>query len=206
MFKAILFDADGVLIINAEYFSKTYARANGVALDLMVPFFTGPFLECRNGRMDTEQALAPFLSQWNWDKSAAEFIELWCNTEDNPDTEALELVQMLRTQKVYCCLATDNEQHRTDYIRNAMGFAAQFDAIYSSCEVGIAKESVEFFATVVPAVCRQALCSPEEILFIDDDAKNIAVARAYGLATHHYIGLPDLKEFLAANGHSISLS
>ena len=65
MIKALLFDADGVLV-NGEMFSNHLLRDHGLDSEVTAPFFKGPFTDCVIGKADLKAVIAPYLQQWGW--------------------------------------------------------------------------------------------------------------------------------------------
>jgi HAD superfamily hydrolase (TIGR01509 family) len=63
-----------------------------------------------------------------------------------------------------------------------MGFEGMFDTVYSSAHLGLKKPDVEFFAKVVEDMGVEK----DEVLFWDDDLKNIDGATAYGIHAELY--------------------
>ena len=55
--KAIIFDADGVVINSPEMFSIQYQKAFGISNDVMLPFFEGIFQDCLKGKADLKEEL-----------------------------------------------------------------------------------------------------------------------------------------------------
>jgi len=62
MIKAILFDADGVLI-NGEMFSNVLDRDYGIPSDKTLPFFSGIFREAVSGKADLKEIITPHLKE-----------------------------------------------------------------------------------------------------------------------------------------------
>lgn len=75
-------------------------------------------------------------------------------------------------------------------------FLAEFDRRYISGHMGVAKPDPEIYA-MVEADCGVA---PEALLFADDRADNIAMARSRGWQTHLFDGPEGLAERLMAEG------
>jgi putative hydrolase of the HAD superfamily len=121
MIRVLLFDIDGVLA-NGEQFSKRLARDYGITTEMTAPFFNGPFLECLVGNADLKQELISHLKQWGWRDSVEAFLHYWFTIEHVIDEPLVKLVQQLRQKGIRCCLATNQERHRTAYILHEMGF------------------------------------------------------------------------------------
>ncbi len=58
-------------------------------------------------------------------------------------------VQQLRTKEYFvCCVATNQEKYRAQYMLDKMGFGDSFDKIYVSAYLGVQKPDVTFFEKV----------------------------------------------------------
>ena len=56
-----------------------------------------------------------------------------------------------------------------------------FDRIFLSCEMNLRKPDKEIFRRVL----REAAIRPEDTLFVDDNASNVAAAQELGIRTFH---------------------
>ena len=56
-----------------------------------------------------------------------------------------------------------------------------FDRIFLSCEMNLRKPDKEIFRRVL----REAAVRPEDTLFVDDNASNVAAAQELGIRTFH---------------------
>ncbi len=190
MLKAMLFDVDGVLV-NGEPFSQQLAREYGITLEMTAAFFQGPFSGCLVGKADLKQEIAGYLLQWDWQRSVDEFLADWFAYETCIDEALLASIQQLRQQGLPCYLATNQEQYRTAYILNEMGFAGKFDGMFSSAHIGCMKHEPAFFAAVLEALPD---VQAREILFWDDSPANVATARATGIQAELYTNFANYEK------------
>lgn len=182
MISGIIFDADGVLVnINGEQFSKVLARDYNVDSEKVVEFFTGKFQDCLVGKADLKESIASYLESFGWPGTVEEILDYWFTTEHSINEELVGYIQVLRTRGMPVVLATNQEQYRTQYMLDHMGFKDVFDTIYSSAHLGLKKPALEFFDKVVRDMQFQ-----EEVLFWDDDPVNIEGAKEYGLHAEFY--------------------
>jgi putative hydrolase of the HAD superfamily len=72
----------------------------------------------------------------------------------------------------------------------------EFDAVVNSSVVGVPKPAREYFA----AACRAIGLPPDRVLFVDDDDRCVAGARAAGLAAYRWNGPADLPYLRGALG------
>lgn len=102
----------------------------------------------------------------------------------------LELVKKLH-EDAYITGILSDQTHWLDKLDQHYHFYPVFDHIYNSYYLGKGKQDVSLFTDVASDL----KLKPGEILFIDDDAANVARAQRAGMQTIHYL---DRESFTAA--------
>ncbi len=138
MITHLLLDCDGVAN-RTHQFSDLLESEYSITKEQTLPFFQGPFADCLLGRADMMDLLPPYLEEWGWPSTPEEFTKRWFEYENDPNGEVLEEVARLRAGGVSPSLATNNEAHRVQYIREEMGFGQLFDNIFASSAIGYKK-------------------------------------------------------------------
>ncbi|MBI3420768.1 MAG: HAD family hydrolase [Candidatus Sungbacteria bacterium] len=190
MIKVILFDADGVVIKPHKYFSERFAKEFAVDPEKIAHFFKEIFPRCLLGQTDLKQEIAKLLPEWRWNGTAEELLEYWFSGERETDEDVLQYIDDARSQGVKCYLVSDQEQYRAEYILNTMRLAERFDGAFFSYSVGFRKSDKEFFEYVLDRI---GDIRPMEILYVDDDEKNIMVAESVGICARLYTSFRDFK-------------
>jgi len=185
MIKAILFDADGVVLKKQPYFSLEIARENNIPYEEIEPFYTNELRLCQTGKADIKEELAKYLPRWKWEGTVDEFLQRWFTTDVHPDSEVLAFVNSTRTQGIMCFLASDQEKYRGEYIRTTVGVGEHFEGTFFSYEVGFQKSNPQFFAEVL----KRLALKPEEVQYWDDDQKNVDVAKSLGINARFWTNL-----------------
>jgi putative hydrolase of the HAD superfamily len=186
--KTFVFDADGVLCVG-ERFDAALEKEHLIPRARLAPFFTGPFSECVLGRRDLKEALLPYVAEWGWRGSVEELLAFWFQCEHVVCTEVLACVRALRKKGHVCALGTNQERHRAAYMRREMRLAEEFDHVFVSCELGVAKPDGAFFRRVEERLQSHA----SEICLIDDSQRNVAGAQAAGWRALWYRDVTDLS-------------
>ncbi|MBN2499283.1 MAG: HAD-IA family hydrolase [Anaerolineales bacterium] len=187
--KAICFDADGVVVNPQLQFAKHLDEKYNISPEMTRGFFRGIFNDCLVGKANLPDVLPPFLSDWGWESSVAEFIRTWLQTEHIVDERLMVSIQVLRQKGIVCCLATSQEHNRAEYMKAEMGFQDLFDQLFFSCEIGWQKPAPGFYAHIEKTLA----IKKEKILFWDDSLKNVAAARARGWQAEQYTGFDAFK-------------
>ncbi len=189
MIKAVVFDVDGVIVVNKEVFSLQYSKKSGIPASEFLPFFLGPFQECLVGKADLKEILKTEIHRFGHKGSIDEFLDLWFQSEHNVDEEVIGFVKELKENGIVVAIATNQERYRTKYIVEDMGLGVHFQHIFSSAHVGHMKPSRDFFSHVQKSLKVKS----EEILFWDDSKENVKGARNFGMHAEIYADLKSCK-------------
>jgi putative hydrolase of the HAD superfamily len=191
MIKAILFDADGVVLKARErFFSERLAEKQGVPVAEVLPFFKTDMRLAFTNKADIKKSLEEYLPKWGWTGSVDDFLEHWFSEESPRDEEVIQYVDSLRASGIKCYLATDREPNWSQYLVDRVQLKDHFDGFFFSYDIGYEKHTLEYFQEVI---ARLAL-SPEEIQYWDDDQKNVDVAKEAGIDARLWSGLDQLKQ------------
>jgi putative hydrolase of the HAD superfamily len=116
---------------------------------------------------------------------------IWLRIE--PAEESFALVRALRRNGYGVHLGTNQERNRATYMREVLGYDAQFDISCYSWELGARKPDRAFFVEAA----RRIGAEPAAILFVDDNPGNVAGAREAGLAA---------EQWTVDDGHDVLLA
>lgn len=172
----VLFDADGVL---QELPGGWRGRVRPYLGERTEEFLDLTWREewpCLEGPTDYLPLLARHLELFDVAVPAERFFyEVWCDLR--VDDASVALVGALRARGLGVHLATNQEMHRSAYMRTTLGYDRLFERSFYSYEVGHAKPSARFFESVLERLDAPAT----EVLFIDDTAENVDAARRVGM-------------------------
>lgn len=195
-FKAILFDADGMIII-AKRFSDRLQAEYGISWSTMEPFFKGPFQKCKVGQADLKEELSHVIHDWGWKGSVEELVNFWFQSGTAVDERMREIIQNLRNRGTRCYLTSNQEKYRANFLRHTLNLSQLFDELFISADIGYLKQDQDFFEFVYRSLTRSnGNIQKHEILFADDSPENIHTAEAYGLTTHLYHTFEDFKKIV----------
>lgn len=190
MSKIILLDIDGVILRWSTRFSQKYAEEHNIPYDEINTFFKNEFEECSVGKKDLKAALPAYLKKWNWPGTIDEFLSYWFEQQMDVDHDLLKAVQNVRKTGTKVYLASNQEIYRTDYLKNYLELNKNFDGGFFSCEFGVRKENPKFFQKILETL----KVEPENLLFFDDDIKNIKTAESVGIESIQYQTLKDFTQ------------
>lgn len=194
--KAIIFDADEMIIKREEYFSSKLSREYDIPEGKIMPFFRGEFQECLTGKADLKKAISPYLKDWGWKGTLEDLLGYWFASEQEIDERVLEQINGLKSRGIKCYLATKQEKYRTEYLRKNLGFENIFDGIYSSCEMGYKKPDQKFFEYINDDLKNKENLKPEEIMFWDNEEANVLAANNVGWSGLVYKKFDDFQKVI----------
>ena len=189
----VLFDLGGVLIEVAGV--RAMLELTGIQSEEEL---WRRWLTCRwvrrfesGGCSDTEFA-AGVIADWQLELSAAAFLEAFRNWPTGPLPGAAELVAQTRASVATGCFSNTNALHWYDHIAG-WPLAGLFDHRFLSFELGLLKPDIAAFAQVADLLGVPA----ERVLFLDDNALNVAGAAAAGFQAARAVGVDEARQRLA---------
>lgn len=206
-YKAIFFDADGVLIKNKHLFTDQLQQDYGMEIEKMLPFFNGVFRDCSVGKADLKIELAKVMDEWGWKGTVEELMDYWFSKGTYIEDDVLDFVKSLRDKGVRCFMTTDQEKYRGEYLRSVLGGGKVFEEVFFSAEMGCPKKLPEFWdkvfahlnqaSRILPNTPVTTIVERSETFFTDDDQENIEKVSAYGIETYLFTDLESLKKRLS---------
>lgn len=197
--KAIIFDADGVVIESQKMFSVRYQEKYNISNDKMLAFFDTIFQDCLVGRADLKEAIKPYLKDWKWDGSIDELLKFWFRAEDKPNLKMIYFIEKLREKGIKCYLMTNQEKYRTEYMKVDMNFDNIFNKIYSSAYIGYAKPDLKYYEAVYNEINKEIKVNKDEIIFFDDGKKEVEGAINFGIKAYLYEDFDKFVSILSNN-------
>ena len=161
-------------------------------------FLKADFLEVLRGRLDLYTALHGYFETKGLADRLEEFVAYWFEKDAVIDREVLALADAWRRRTGgRCFAATNQEHHRTAYLRDTVGLDRHFDEIVYSAALGVCKPDRVFFTN---AQARMGVAVGQSILFVDDRAANVDGARMCGWRAMLYRGPESLARALGQWG------
>ena len=190
MTQVVLCDADGVTIVPPGYGSSYALETCGCDPKILIPFFAEVFPFCKSGVKDLKEEITPYLKQVGYPKSADVFLDTWFRYEHVIDEACLKEIQALRTQGIYCALATDQEIYRKQYILDQMKFDSYFDTMYISSDIGHSKTTNAYYDVVFHDLYKRFPgIEKNQIVLIDDTQDVVDTAKQFGIQAELYTGI-----------------
>jgi HAD superfamily hydrolase (TIGR01509 family) len=113
----------------------------------------------------------------------------WASLRPSVDREVLAQVRKLRAGGTRVCLLT-NGTDRVGAELAELRIAADFDEVFNSAEIGVAKPDLRIFMHVL----RVLGVDRSSVLFLDDSPANVRGADAVGMRAHLFTSPGDLTD------------
>jgi len=192
----VLFDLGGVLIEVAG----VQAMLELTGLDSTEELWRR-WLSCRwvrryesGGCTDAEFA-AGMVADWQLPVSAPAFLAAFRDWPTGPLPGAAELVAETRARVTTGCFSNTNAQHWHEHIAT-WPLTGLFEHRFLSFELGLLKPDVAAFQRVAVRLEMPA----GRVLFLDDNAVNVAGAAAAGFQAARAVGVSEARQHLADAG------
>ncbi|MCQ2217738.1 MAG: HAD family phosphatase [Paludibacteraceae bacterium] len=187
----------GVVLIdlNMERCMESFKRLGvmDIASQVGQSFKAGLFFALEEGTITPDEFRNAIRSKSDKTITDDQIDDAWNSFLETIDPRKLMLLKKLRQTYRVFMLSNTNKIH-FDYMavhsfEKEKGFALTdcFDKCYLSYELHLSKPGREIFE----AVLRDAGATPENSLFIDDNARNIATAARMGFKVCHYRNIDD---------------
>lgn len=134
----------------------------------------------------------------SWGSSAVPALDRWEANVGVVDHDMVDLLRTVRTQVPVALLSNGTTRLRRDL--HVLDLTDEFDVIFNTAEIGIAKPDVEVFRHVVADLGTTA----PRTAFVDDLPANVEGASATGMQAHHFEGRHGLATFLSTLGLEVA--
>jgi putative hydrolase of the HAD superfamily len=195
---ALLLDADGVMQDNpADWWEQVTRHVEPARREEFADDLFATETDAMRGRRPFAEVLAEVCGRWGVADRADELAGQWHRVHVDP--AMVRLVRRLRGAGLPCLLVTNQNDQRAAYLLERVGYAALFDRVFVSCELGLTKSDAGFFERVVAVLG----ADPGRMLVVDDSADHVASARRAGLRAVQWCladGHHRLRSLLADHG------
>jgi len=144
------------------------------------------------GKCTTNDFANGFVKEFNIDITPEDFIAEFPLYAKGFFPGVIELLQKLKPNYTLACLSNTNPLQWISLCER-LSIDKYFHHIFLSYEMGILKPDIEAYKYVIDKLD----CTPEEIIFFDDNEANVQVAIDSGMKAYRVIGFDDLKTKLA---------
>lgn len=195
--KAVFFDIGNVLVrFDLAGLLKDFAWGRGSSPWRVARLVWSRRLndDVERGKISSAELHALIRNQTGYMGDFDDFRRLWCGRFRLEERSAALFKKLARKRPVYL-LSNTNALH-WEHIKKRYAFAREATGAVLSFEVGVRKPERAIYAAAWAA----AGAAPEECLFIDDLAENVAGAKAAGMRALRFKTPARLERDLAALG------
>lgn len=188
MIKNIIFDFGGVVVtISHDEALRRFTQLGLPDAEKWLDPYTqtGIFGELEEGQITAEDFRKELSRLCGRELSFEECKHAWLGYRADVPRRNLEVLKQLRKEGYRLILLSNTNPYMMSWVRSTAfdghGHAIDdyLDAIYCSYQVGVMKPSTDFFHHVL--VTEKVMAA--ETLFVDDGARNVAVASQMGMRT-----------------------
>ena len=183
MIKAVFFDFDGVLTIEATGTTSIVnyiTEKTGIDKTLFNAEYRKFNADLLMGYVTHESIWGDLCNALNQEIPIEVLIDSFLDTE--LDTEMLEYAKRAQAKGYRVGVITDNKADRIQTISDRHGFDEIFNPICVSASIGASKSGADIFMEAL----RKVDAEPEECVFIDNNQDNLVVPEELGMHVIHF--------------------
>ncbi|KKU94043.1 MAG: HAD-superfamily hydrolase, subfamily IA, variant 3 [Candidatus Jorgensenbacteria bacterium GW2011_GWA1_48_13] len=192
MFKAVIFDLNGVFI-KSRKLSERFEEKFGVKQEEFLPALNAIMPKVR--MPDAGDAFSywkPYFDKWGLDLSKEAFFDFWFSGEKEAP-EMISLARELKDRGVKLFILSNNVIERTKFYNNNFPFLKElFEKVYYSWQTGFTKSNAGAYQKLL----EENNLKPEECVFFDDSPGNVAVANGLGIKSYLFESAEKTREIL----------
>ncbi len=190
MFKAVIFDLNGVFIKSDKRLSERFADEFGVKKEDFMPVLEDIMSQVRKpGSTHIYDHWKPYLERWRIPFEKQQFLDFWFQVEKEV-LEMQALAGRLCAKGLELFILSNNFPERSAHYEKEYPFLKKiFKKIYYSWQTGFVKPDPRAFQNLL----NENRLQPEECVYFDDSAHNVKVARELGIEAFHFTH-PDQAE------------
>ena len=192
MFKAVIFDLNGVFIKSPKL-SDRFRDDFGVVQEKFLPALREIMAKVRRPKAgDAYSYWKPYLDEWGVNLSEDEFYDYWFGAEKEAP-EMTALARRLKGEGVKVIILSNNFVERAAYYDKNFPFLKEIaDKIYYSWQTGFVKSDIRAWEKVLSDNGLRG----EDCLYFDDSEENIEAAEKTGMRAYVFDGAEGVKKIL----------
>jgi len=193
----LVLDCDGVVVTghaSGGRWDKDLARDLGLdPARLQEKFFKPHWRAIMLGEADMRTVLDEVWPSLDCARSPRDFVDYWFANDAMLDAGVLAEVANWRAAGNHAALATVQEHHRARHLWNGLALSKHFDALHYSAALGAAKPDAAFYERVQ---AKLPASRPDDVIFLDDQPRNVEAAAAFGWRAALFKDVEDLRAAL----------
>jgi len=189
LLPTLALDIDGVLLDpdrngDGHWTNELESRFGINENQIQEAFFSKSWDEVLHGQRSIEECLSEALARIGTTVDVESVLSCWFDADYVPIQETFDLARRASQAECRVVLATNQEHRRAEYLRRRIGAAVTLDHIFYSADIGYPKHDRRFFEAASQRLGLTADQLPS-VVFVDDGAKNVEVARSFGWRAVH---------------------